>query len=54
MTTEIELIHIIAEWKLQVFQTFCGRNVFKTKNIMSRTKFVIVHCFIYNSYLNES
>ena len=34
MTFKIELIHIIAEWKLQGFQTFWGRDNFKTKNIM--------------------
>ena len=54
MTFKIELIHIIAEWKLQGFQTFWGRDTFKTKNLMSRTKFVIVHRAIYNSYFSES
>ena len=54
MTFKIELIHIIAELRLQVFQTFCGRKTFKTKNIMSQTKLVIVHYAIYNSYFSES
>ena len=31
MTFKIELIHIIAEWKLQGFQTFWGRDTFKTQ-----------------------